>query len=837
MSGTAPVITSSADVSIDENILLAHTVTATDAELDNLTFSIIGGVDRSLFTINSATGAISFKTAPDFEAPGDANDDNVYEIQVRVNDGSNSVVQNITITVDNVTGDLIEGTVGDDTLGEFDATSEEDEVLGFGGNDTLFGLGGNDLMDGGDGNDVIDGGTGADVMFGGDGDDTFYVDNVLDQVFEGTNVGSGHDKVYSSVSFTMGATDGIDDLELTGNTAINGTGNNFVNTITGNSRANVIDGGQGADTMIGGNGDDTYIVDNVGDTVVEIVSNGVDTVQSSVNYTLANFVDRLQLTGTATTGTGNNLANVLTGNASNNTLNGLDGADTLNGGDGTDTLVGGNGDDIYVVDSTTDTITEAENAGNDTVQSSVDYDGGLADNVENLTLTGTTATTGRGNLADNVLIGNSADNTLRGLAGDDRLNGGTGADWMAGNTGNDVYIVDNDLDVIVELAAQGQDKVISTRTWTLADNVENLELDGGSAINGTGNTSNNFLLGNNAANILSGLDGNDKLNGGLGNDTMIGGLGNDVFVVNQAGDSVVELDGEGTDTVQTSISYTLDAQVERLIMTGLNAIDGVGNDNDNFMRGNIKNNELDGGVGNDILNGGGGDDTMIGGAGNDTYYISSLLDVVTEVAGEGTDLLYLGRSGYTLADEVENMIFQGISTNINGNGNALDNEITGNNGKNVINGGAGADTILGNGGADTLLGGDGDDELNGGAGDDAIAGGAGADLMTGGTGNDRFVFTALTDSGTDAGVDTDMITDYAQNEKVDISAIDAITGAGTANDTFVMDADNIYTAGEVELTQVGNVVTVELFTDSVAGADMVFEITLGVGVTGVTFLL
>ena len=141
-------------------------------------------------------------------------------------------------------------------------------------------------------------------------------------------------------------------------------------------------------------------------------------------------------------------------------------------------------------------VTEAANEGTDLVQSSVTYT--LAANVENLTLTGTTAINGTGNALNNVLTGNSAVNTLTGGAGNDTLNGGAGNDTMVGGTGDDTYVVDSTSDVVTEAANEGVDTVNSSVTLTLGNNVENLVLTGTSAINGTGNTLNNILTGNSA---------------------------------------------------------------------------------------------------------------------------------------------------------------------------------------------------------------------------------------------------------------------------------------------------------------------------------------------------
>ena len=223
-----------------------------------------------------------------------------------------------------------------------------------------------------------------------------------------------------------------------------------------------------------------------------------------------------------------------TGNAQNNILNGNSNANVLNGGAGADTMFGGAGNDIYVVDNTADTVTEDPNEGIDTVQSSVTYI--LGANLENLTLLGSLAINGTGNPLNNILTGNSGANTL------------------AGGAGNDIYIVGAG-DTVTELAGQGTDTVQSSVTFTLGSNIENLTLTGLTAINGTGNTLNNVLIGNTAANVL---------NGGSGVDAMSGGAGDDTYVVDNAADIVTENVGEGTDTVQSSITYVLSSNLENL---------------------------------------------------------------------------------------------------------------------------------------------------------------------------------------------------------------------------------------------------------------------------------
>ena len=452
----------------------------------------------------------------------------------------------------------------------------------------------NNIITGNGSNNILDGGAGADIMAGGLGNDIYVVDNIGDVVTEAA--AAGIDTVQSSISYTLGAN--LENLNLTGAAAINGTGNALNNVITGNTGSNILDGGAGADILNGGLGNDTYVVDNIGDVVTEAAAAGIDTVQSSISYTLGANLENLTLTGVAAiNGTGNTLNNIITGNGSNN---------ILDGGAGADIMAGGLGNDIYVVDNIGDVVTEAAAAGIDTVQSSISYT--LGANLENLNLTGAAAINGTGNALNNVITGNTGSNIL---------DGGAGADILNGGLGNDTYVVDNIGDVVTEAAAAGIDTVQSSISYTLAANLENLTLTGAAAISGTGNSLDNIITGNTANNILSGGDGNDILNGGTGADILIGGLGNDTYVVDNAGDAVIEAIIAGTDTVQSSITYTLGANLENLILTGAAAINGTGNDLNNIIQGNAANNTLTGGLGSD---------TLTGGNGNDTFVYSSIAD-------------------------------------------------------------------------------------------------------------------------------------------------------------------------------------------------------------------
>ncbi|BCH28243.1 hypothetical protein MesoLjLc_01730 [Mesorhizobium sp. L-8-10] len=550
------------------------------------------------------------------------------------------------------------GSAGNDV---YNGTRFNDTVRGNAGNDVLGGGLGNDLIEGGVGNDTLNGGAGNDRLVGGLGNDIYYVDSTGDVVVE--VAGQGADLVISSVSYTLGSN--LENLTLSGS-ALAGVGNTLNNVITGNALANTLNGGTGADRLVGGAGNDTYVTDG-GDTIVESANAGTDTVRSSVNYTLGANLENLTLIGSALVGVGNTLNNVITGNALANTLNGGTGADrlvggagndtygtdggdtiveaanagtdtvrssvnytlganlenltligsalvgvgntlnnvitgnalanTLNGGTGADRLVGGAGNDTYVTDGG-DTIVESASAGTDTVRSSVNYT--LGANLENLTLIGS-ALVGVGNTLNNVITGNALANTL---------NGGTGADRLVGGAGNDTYVTDGG-DTIVESASAGTDTVRSSVNYSLGANLENLTLTG-SALVGVGNTLNNVITGNALANTL---------NGGTGADRLVGGAGNDTYYVDNARDVVVEVAGQGTDRVISSVNHTLATYVENLTLTG-SAVWGTGNTLNNVVVGT---------AGNNVLSGGWGNDTLTGGAGSDTFLFNTSLNRTTNV--------------------------------------------------------------------------------------------------------------------------------------------------------------------------------------------------------------
>ncbi|HEX8613945.1 MAG TPA: putative Ig domain-containing protein [Telluria sp.] len=242
----------------------------------------------------------------------------------------------------------------------------------------------------------------------------------------------------------------------------------------------------------------------------------------------------------------------------------------------------------------------------------------------------------------------------------------------------------------------------------------------------TGSAAADILTGKSNNDTLYGLGGDDKLDGGLGADTLVGGAGNDSYIVDHAGDVVTESAGAGTDTVTSSVSYSLPVNVEHLTLTGGAAINATGNTLNNTLTGN---------AGANVLNGGAGGDVMIGNGGDDTYYVDSTSDVVTEYANGGFDQLF-SSVNRSLPANVEALTLTGTSAT-NGTGNSGNNLIVGNSLANVLNGLAGVDLLFGGAGNDALSDNSAESNLfSGGSGADSLTGGAANELFIGGAGND-----------------------------------------------------------------------------------------------------
>lgn len=488
---------------------------------------------------------------------------------------------------------------------------------------------------------------------------------------------------------------------------------------------------------------------------------------------------------------GTSLADRLNGGDGHDTLTGLEGDDSLNGGNGNDslvgglgidTLVGGTGNDVYVVDVATDVVVERGTLISeiDTVVSTVSWT--LGANIEQLTLAGTASVNGIGNSLANRITGNAGANglnggagndTLIGGAGNDLLNGSSGDDSMLGGDGSDRYSVNSLLDVVVETSTSVSqiDTVTSSVSWTLSANVERLVLSGTANLTGTGNSLHNLITGNSGANSLVGNAGDDTLDGAGGNDTLRGGAGNDRYLVDSALDVVNEGGGGGIDTVATTLSsYTLGAGLENLESLYFYPFLGIGNSLDN---------RLTAGATSDTLDGGAGNDTLVGGAGNDRYYVDSTGDVIVETSLSDTFDIVDARLSWTLATNVEALYLGGVGVllDIDGTGNATNNQISGTDGANVLSGLAGNDVLSGYGG---------DDLLNGGADQDDLHGDAGSDTMIGGAGDDHYYVDDVGDvvqESANEGLDTVYLESgsFTLGDHVEDMAMFELAGDGTGN--------------------------------------------------------
>lgn len=363
------------------------------------------------------------------------------------------------------------------------------------------------------------------------------------------------------------------------------------------------------------------------------------------------------------------------------------------------------------------------------------------------------------------------------------------------------------------------------------------------------------LNGGSGADSLDGGDGNDILNGGIGADLMAGGAGSDRYYVDDAGDGVTEGVGGGSDTVFSTISFILGANIEHLTLLGSDNLDGTGNSQANTLTGNDGDNLLDGGDNADKLYGGLGADDLIGGLGGDTLFGEGGVDELS--GGDGADKLYGGTGADQLNGGTGNDRMDGESDVDTLNGGAGNDYLDGGLGADIMSGGtendvyivddagdqtieqvgqgsdivrtsinwvladnietlelqsatnasgtgnSGANNLQGNSGANTLSGLAGVDTINGNDGDDTVIGGQGNDLLRGGLGQDTF----RVEHAFSGALETDQIYDFqtAEGDIMDFSALFAGTIARVTSFTGV--------AGQMTLTFAAGITTVRLDID------------------------
>ncbi|WP_260417854.1 calcium-binding protein [Pseudomonas cichorii] len=534
--------------------------------------------------------------------------------------------------------DVITGGLGDDVLVGESSTSSS-----VGGNDTLNGGEGNDVVRGGAGDDVLYGGAGLDYLGGDAGNDVLYLEGdqgIADYAtttllapninlggaatHTGASVagGAGNDRFIVVEDLKASASQGImanliDDFEVANPAEkIDLSQIRAVHSFAELNFSSVtVDGEQYLRVWLGVMASGTQYLTLKGVTANQL---------SAANFIFGQAVAQPKV--------------LLNGTAANDLLIGDAGGNTLDGGAGADVLEGRTGDDTYIVDNVGDVIKEVVGGGYDLVKSSVSHT--LANEVESLQLLGTAAINGTGNELANRIVGNSANNVLDGAGGSDVLIGGLG---------DDTYVVDDGSDRVVESQGQGTDTVNASVSFTLASNLENLNLTGSASINATGNSVDNILRGN---------IGDNRLDGAQGADLMIGGLGNDTYFVDNAGDVVIEDADAGNDKVISTVDYSLAANVEILTLSG-SALNATGNAQANELFGNEHDNRLYGGAGDDFLQGGKGNDRYVFGVGHGQDLINEDLD-----ASGGVDTIVF-EAGINASDVAVDHSAQGMVLRLN----------------------------------------------------------------------------------------------------------------------------------------------------------------------------
>lgn len=612
------------------------------------------------------------------------------------------------------------------------------------GDDVLVGAAGDDWLIGGSGGDLLDGGNGKDTVDYSASGEAVEIDLGLGRGVSGQAAGD----VLLSIEAVIGS--------------------QFADTLRGDALDNIFIGGLGADVLEGFGGQDSV------DYSRSLAGIAVDLAAGSG---LGGEADGDRLSGIEVI-VATNFADQLTGDAAANRFIGGLGADVIDGGDGMDTIDYSQSATGVVVNLLTNANTGGEAAGDQLYR------------IENVV----------GSALDDKIVGNAETNKLVGGSGADTLDGGAGTDLLIGEAGNDTYIVDSETDIVIEEERGGTDRIQTTlSTYTIRDNIEQLQYLGTGSFTGYGNEADNTFYGNSGIDTFFGYGGDDKFQGSFSDDTFYGGSGFNSVDYSSAKNAIIV-------NLTTNINRGSYADGDRLFdvqqVSASNYNDdltGDGAANTFYGRNGVD--VLRGLGGNDRLDGGAGADVLIGGEGDDTFYVENAQDSTVESALEGVDIVRSSLASWTLSEHVENLSAS-LQRSFVGTGNGLNNVITGNISADALYGLDGSDTLIGGSGADLLDGGTGSDTvsyassllgvavnlgsavqnsgdaqgdrlidvenvigsarddriegnslanelfglagndlLRGGEGDDVLVGGAGDDLLSGGEGNDLATFS------------------------------------------------------------------------------------------------
>ncbi len=626
-------------------------------------------------------------------------------------------------------------------------------------------------------------------MLGGAGNDTYIVDTAGDSVSEQTVAGTddgGTDTVMSAVNWTLG--DFLENLTLSGSKNINGTGNGLNNIITGNAGNNTLLGGDGNDTLYGGDSATGAIVDNGGlyhgslATALAITS-GAFSLNADGNIADATTVPHATVQGSGD-GTYRVYAFVVNVAGAVGTFD----IDQTVGMDSVLKLYDSAGNPLAVDDDSL--ITQGgggSTSGSDAfLQYTFTKSGAYYIEVAEYSHDPVAA-------GDSYVLNISLANNGSTIGGNDLLDGGTGADAMFGGLGNDTYMVDNAGDTVTENANEGVDLVMSSVSFTLSADVDNLTLTGSGNINGTGNAIANTIIGNAGSNVLIGNGGDDIIFAGAGNDSVDGGSG--VDTIDYSSDTAgLTASLTGSSASGSGIGADSIASIEN-INSGSGNDKITGSDLSNIIHAGAGNDTIVAMAGNDLLDGGAGNDTLWGGAGSDTYIVDSASDKISEqtvngVDDGGNDSVFAS-IGWTLGAFFENLTLT-TNSSVDAIGNDLNNQITGGNGSNHLTGFGGNDLLIGNGGTD------------------ALDGGAGNDTMFGGSGNDTYYVDSTGDkvseqtvAGQDDGGDDTVISSISYTlgdffERLILTGTANLNGTANPNESCRLtgnDGNNVLTGG------------------------------------------
>lgn len=698
-----------------------------------------------------------------------------------------------------VDGDIVNGGAGDDVIyggdgitigGILDPEDPvsvallDDNLNGGSGNDVLYGGGGWDSLAGMSGHDILVPGTGGnaqggrDTMDGGEGDDIFIVEDAL--AFESQDFADSgltqEQLVLKGPAFRQGNGLGIDEVRLTQTVA-----GDFILGVT--NALGVVQGFAGIERVVIGTG-----------TGVTANRNGTAAINVDASLANPNINQGLEILGNAG-------ANIIIGTAFN---------DYLDGGLGNDTLEGGTGDDTYVLSAATDIVTEATGSGNDTVIVNAAFNYALGVDLENLELR-STALQGTGNALDNRITGNASNNVLRGLAGNDtidggggvdRISGGDGIDTMTGGAGNDVFMFQSVAEIgnnallmeqITDFAAGDLLDLTAIDANTTTGGNQQFIFIGAGPFTAAGQLryENGVLYGNVDGNTAA--DFQLALAGAPALSAASFAVAPTVAIAGPAGAGILEANAGTTAhvfTVTLSNAANFDVTVNWAVTgSGANAANAAD------FGGTLPSGTLTiaaGATTGTITVNVTGDTTI---ENDEAFQVTLSAPVAATLGTAVATSTILNNDQSVITGTAGNDTLNGTAGIDTINGNAGNDILNGNAGNDIMNGGTGNDTLNGGDGNDSLDGGTGVDILNGGNGNDLLLGSNGRDTMTGGAGADIFRFgAAVADIGVTAAT-RDIITDFsrAQGDIIDLSAIDANTGAG-GNQAFTFIGNAAFSA-------------------------------------------